>query len=99
VAARPRHRGTIAALTDAIDAIERALAAAMPPDGSWALDGLLATVRAGQPGEPALDALGRRVVRSTLEQLCTRQAEDAASPERYGMSTSRTSIGSVRSAT
>jgi hypothetical protein len=86
-------------LADAIDAIERALIAAMPHDGARSLDALLAAVRDGRPGDSALDTLGHRVLRSTLEQLCTRQAEDVDSPERYGMSTSRTSIGSVRSAT
>jgi hypothetical protein len=69
-------------LSDAIDAIERALNAAMPGGGGPSLDALLLAVRAGQPSESALDSLARRVLRSTLEQLCTRQAEQADSPHR-----------------
>ena len=69
-------------LSDAIDSIERALGAAMPPDTTPSLDALLFAVRDedGQSGESALDAIARRVLRSTLEQLCTRLAEEAASP-------------------
>ena len=69
-------------LSDAIDAIERALNAAMPGGGGPSLDALLLAVRAGQPSESPLDSLARRVLRSTLEQLCTRQAEQADSPHR-----------------
>jgi hypothetical protein len=67
-------------LRDAIDSIERALSAAMPGGGAPSLDALLLAVRDGQPGESALDSLARRVLRSTLEQLCTRQAEQPDSP-------------------
>jgi hypothetical protein len=73
-------------LSDAIDSIERALSAATPPGAAPSLDALLLAVRDGQPGESALDGLARRVLRSTLEQLCTRQAEDAGSPNRPGPS-------------
>ena len=66
-------------LSDAIDSIERALSAATPPGGAPSLDALLLAVRDGRPGESALDALARSVLRSTLEQLCTRQAEHADS--------------------
>ena len=69
-------------LSDAIDSIERALSAAMPAGGAPSLDALLLAVRDGQPGESALDGLARSVLRSTLEQLCTRQAEEADSPHR-----------------
>jgi hypothetical protein len=69
-------------LRDAIDSIERALGAAMLPGGAASLDALLLAVRDGQPGESALDTLARRVLRSTLEQLCTRQAEQAESHHR-----------------
>ena len=69
-------------LSDAIDSIERALSAAVPPGAAPSLDALLFAVRDGQPGESALDRLARGVLRSTLEQLCTRQAEEADSPHR-----------------
>jgi hypothetical protein len=64
-------------LSDAIDSIERALSAVTPPGGAPSLDALLLAVRDDQPGESALERLARGVLRSTLEQLCTRQAEDA----------------------
>jgi hypothetical protein len=66
-------------LSDAIDSIERALRAATPAGGAPSLDALLLAVQDGRPGESALDALARSVLRSTLEQLCTRQAENADS--------------------
>lgn len=69
-------------LSDAIDAVERALSAAIPPGGPASLDALLLAVRGGQPDESALDGLARRVLRSTIEQLCTRQAEEAESTRR-----------------
>ena len=62
-------------LSDAIDSLERALSAAMPPGGAPSLDAVLLAVEDGRPGESALDALARRVLRSTVEQLCTRRAE------------------------
>ena len=67
-------------LSDAIDSMERALSAALPPGRAPSLDALLLALRDVQPGESALDSLTRGVLRSTLEQLCTRQAEEAASP-------------------
>ena len=67
-------------LSHAIDSIERALSAAMPPGDAPSLDALLLAVRHTQPGESAVDTLARGVLRSTLEQLCTRQAEDTESP-------------------
>ena len=68
-------------LSDAIDSVERALSAAMPPGGAPSLDALLFAVRESQPGESALDGLARGVLRSTLEQFCTRQAEQPDSPQ------------------
>jgi hypothetical protein len=67
-----------ARLCDAIDSIERALGAATSGAGASSLDALLFAVRDGQPGESAFDMLARGVLRSTLEQLCTRQAEAAS---------------------
>jgi hypothetical protein len=69
-------------LSDAIDSIERELVAATPPGGALSLDALLLAVRDDddRPGESPLDRLARRVLRSTLEQFCTRQAEEAGSP-------------------
>jgi hypothetical protein len=64
-------------LSDAIDSMERAFSAAVPPGAAPTLDALLFMVRDGLPGESALDSLARGVLRSTLEQLCTRQAEEA----------------------
>jgi hypothetical protein len=79
-----------ARLSDAIDAIEKALGAAVPPGAAPTLDALLFAVREdGQPGEPALDGLARRVLRATLEQLCTRQAEDADSVQKAGRPSDR----------
>ena len=69
-------------LSDAIDAIERAVSAAIPPGGEPSLDGLLLAVHEGHRGESALDGLARRVLQTPLEQLCTRQAEDADSLHR-----------------
>ena len=66
-------------LSDAIESAERALTAAMPPGRAPSLDPLLFAVRDGRPGESALDTLARRVLRSTLEQLCTRRSEEAHS--------------------
>ena len=67
-------------LGDAIESIERALGEAISPGGAPSLDALLVAVRDGQPGESALDGLARNVLRTTLEALSTRQAEEADSP-------------------
>jgi hypothetical protein len=69
-----------ARLVDALDAIERALTEATPAAGPPSLDALLFAVRDGHPGESPLDQLTCTVLRSALEQLCTRQAEDAGPP-------------------
>ncbi len=73
-------------LSAAIDSMERALSAAVPPGSTPSLDALLFVVRDGQPGESALDGLARGVLRSTLEQLCTRLAEEADPPHRASTS-------------
>jgi hypothetical protein len=84
-------------LSDAIDSIERALGAATPAAGAPTLDALLFAVRDGQPSESAFDRLARGVLRSTLEQLCTRQAQhrilaalEAPTAERFSTITART---------
>jgi hypothetical protein len=66
-----------APLSEAIDSIERALGEATPADGPPSLDALLFAVRNGHPDGSPLDRLTCSVLRSALEQLCTRQAEDA----------------------
>jgi hypothetical protein len=69
-----------ARLSDAIDSIEHALSEATSADGLPSLDALLLAVRDGHPGGSPLDRLTCTVLRSALEQLCTRQAEDAQPP-------------------
>jgi hypothetical protein len=71
-----------APLSDAIDSIGRALNEATPDDGPPSLDALLSAVRDGHPGGSPLDRLTCSVLRSALEQLCTREAEDAEPPYR-----------------
>jgi hypothetical protein len=75
-----------ARLSDAIDSIERALSQATPADGPPSLDGLLFAVRDGHAGGSALDRLTCGVLRSAIEQLCTRQAQDAEPPYRASLS-------------
>ena len=65
-----------ARLSEAIESIGRALAAATPTDGTPSFDALLASVREHRTGEPPLDKLVRRVMRSTLEQLHSRQSKE-----------------------
>ena len=67
-------------LNDAIDSIERALRAAMASGGAPSVDALLLVIRDDESGESALDRLTRRVLRSTVEQLCTRRAEEGNHP-------------------
>jgi hypothetical protein len=66
-------------LSAAIDAIEREVGVLAPSGGAVSLDALLIAVRDHQPGESALDGLTCSVLRSTIEKLCTRQAEQAES--------------------
>ncbi|MEP6560805.1 MAG: hypothetical protein ABJD68_06970 [Nakamurella sp.] len=61
-------------LSKAIAAIAQALAAATPSNGTLSFGVLLDFVRDDHTRELALDELVRRVLRSTLEQLRTRQA-------------------------
>jgi hypothetical protein len=56
-------------LSDAIESLHQLTRSAGPT-----LDAVLAAVRENRSGEQALDELVRAVVRSTLEQLCSRQA-------------------------
>jgi hypothetical protein len=60
----------------AIDAIRRAIRSATPKGGAPTVDALLASSRETQEGEDGLDRLARQVLRSTLEQMCTRQSAD-----------------------
>jgi hypothetical protein len=61
-------------LGEAIAVLGRTVRAVTPSDGVSAFDALLSSCREDRPGEPRLDRLVRRVLRSTLEQLRTRQA-------------------------
>ncbi|HEY4830508.1 MAG TPA: hypothetical protein VIH85_27325 [Solirubrobacteraceae bacterium] len=60
-------------VVQAIDSIGQALAAATPEDGVPSFDALLAGSQEDRPDELPLDRLARRVLRSALEQLRTRQ--------------------------
>jgi hypothetical protein len=64
-------------LSEAIDSIGQAVRAATPPRGAPTLDAMLIAARENRPREEGLDRLARRVLRSTLEQLRTRQAMEA----------------------
>jgi hypothetical protein len=56
-------------LAGAIESLDELLRATGPT-----LDAVLAAAAEDRSGEPALDELVRAVLRSTLEQLCSRQA-------------------------
>ena len=62
-------------LSEGIYCIVRAVRAAAPPGGVPTLNALLIAAREDRPGEQALDGLARRVLRSTLEQFCTRHGK------------------------
>jgi len=64
-------------LNDAISILAREVDAVRPPGSTPTLDALLNSCLADRPGEQRLDSLVRRVLRSTLEQLRTRQAAEA----------------------
>jgi hypothetical protein len=64
-------------LNQAIKSIGRALAATTPTDGTPSFDALLDSVRQDPDDEQGLDRLVRQVLRSTLEQLRSRQATEA----------------------
>jgi hypothetical protein len=60
-------------VTEAIDSIAQILTAATPASGPPSFDALLTTTQESRPDELPLDRLARRVLRSALEQLRTRQ--------------------------
>jgi hypothetical protein len=63
-------------LGKAIHAIGRAIRSATPKGGAPILDALLVSCQEDHRGEDGLDRLARRVLRTTLEQLRTRQAAE-----------------------
>ena len=65
-------------LSEAINIIVRTVRAVTPPAGVPALDALLNSAREDRPGEEGLNSLARRVLRSTLEQFCTRHRKQAS---------------------
>jgi hypothetical protein len=60
-------------LIEAIESIGRALAGATSPAGSPSFDALLVSAQETRPDELPMEGLTRRVLRSALEQLRTRQ--------------------------
>ena len=64
-------------LSEAIASIGRAVRAATTSGDAPTLDALLISVREDRSGEQGLDRLARRVLRSTLEQFCTRHGKQA----------------------
>ena len=64
-------------LSEAISVLAREVEAATPTGSLPTLDALLNSCLADRPGEQRLDSLVCRVLRSTLEQLRTRQAAEA----------------------
>jgi len=67
-------------LSEGIDSIARALDVATPTGGVPSLSALLSSVSNARPDEQALDRLTRRVLRSTLEQLCSRRSSEGYQP-------------------
>jgi hypothetical protein len=65
-------------LTQAMESIGHALAAATPAGGVPSFDAALISAQESRPDEPPLERLTRRVLRSALEQLRTRQGATAA---------------------
>ena len=77
-------------LNTAIDSISQAVQAATSQDGIPTFDGLLMASQQDRPGEGRLDGLVRRVLRSTLEQLRSRQAyERDSKPPTHSIAKSR----------
>ena len=64
-------------VTKALDSLTHAVIAATPPGQAPTFSAVLAAAREDKPDENALSRLMRRALRSTLEQLRTRQAKDA----------------------
>jgi len=63
-------------LDEALSSLRRAVQAVTPPGGTPTTDALLSYCREERLDERGLDRLLRRVLRSTLEQLRTRQAAE-----------------------
>jgi hypothetical protein len=63
-------------LDEALSSLKRAVQAVTPPGGTPTTDALLSYCREERLDERGLDRLLRRVLRSTLEQLRTRQAAE-----------------------
>ena len=64
-------------LSQAIGSIAQAVRTATAADANTPLDELLLALNDSKPGEPSLDRLAHRVLRSALEQRKTRQAREA----------------------
>jgi hypothetical protein len=63
-------------LSEAIYFIDRAIRAVTSPEGVLTLDALQIWCREDGPGQNGLEVLVHRVLRSTLEQVRTRQAKE-----------------------
>jgi hypothetical protein len=62
-----------APVADAIESLERVVQSSRQGDGTPTFDAVLAATQTPQPRESTLDALVRRVLRSTLDQLRSRR--------------------------
>lgn len=69
-------------LSEAINLMSRAVRAVPPQEGVQTLNALHISSREDRPEERGLDSLVRRVLRSTLEQLLTRQSGELREEER-----------------
>jgi hypothetical protein len=65
-------------LNEAIQFMGQTVRDVAPPQGAPTLDAVLMSCREDPPGEQGLKRLVRSVLRSTLEQLCVRQATEFA---------------------
>jgi hypothetical protein len=63
-------------LTEAIQFMGREVRAVTPPGSAPTLDAVQTSLRDDRPDQPRLYRLAHRVLRSTLEQLCTRRATE-----------------------
>jgi hypothetical protein len=64
-------------LSEALHSMDQAVRAATRRGSTSAFDAVLVTTQEGAPGEGGLDRLARRVLRSTLERLRIRQAQES----------------------
>jgi hypothetical protein len=64
-------------IIEALESLSQVVMAATPEGQRPTFDAVLAAAREDRPDEAAFDSLTRRVLRSTLEQLRTRQAKEA----------------------